>query len=62
MPKKVYKAEQIVAKQRRFDTVLSQGKPVAAACCEAGGSKQSYSGMNVSTEKSSTASAVVVKT
>jgi transposase-like protein len=42
MPKKVYSAEQIVAKLRQIEVGLSQGKMVGAACRDAAVSEQSY--------------------
>ena len=42
MAKKVFSAEQIVAKLREIEVLMAQGKSVALACKEAGISDQSY--------------------
>ena len=42
MPTKHHKPEQIIAKLRQIEVFVAQGKPLAAACKEAGISEQSY--------------------
>ena len=42
MPKKTYTPEQIVAKLRQIEVLLSQGKSVPLACKEAGIVDQTY--------------------
>jgi hypothetical protein len=42
MPTKHHKPEQIIAKLRQIEVISAQGKPLAAACKEAGISEQSY--------------------
>jgi len=42
MPKKTFAPEQIVAKLRQIEVLLSQGKTVPAACKEAGITAQTF--------------------
>ena len=42
MPKKTFTPEQIVAKLRQIEVLLSQGKTVPAACKEAGITAQTF--------------------
>jgi putative transposase len=54
MPKKRFKAEQIVTLLRQIEVLMAQGKSAPEACRDAGVSQQS-SAMSCSTAKSSTA-------
>jgi len=42
MPKKVFSAEQIIARLRQIEVAIAQGKTAAMASREAGISEQSY--------------------
>ena len=42
MPKKKFRAEQIVVELRQIEVLMSQGKAAPVACREAGISQQSY--------------------
>lgn len=42
MPKKAFTPEQVVAKLRQIEVLLSQGKTIALACKEAGITEQTF--------------------
>jgi transposase-like protein len=42
MPKKAFTPEQVVAKLRQIEVLLSQGKTIALACREAGITEQTF--------------------